>query len=161
MRNIVHARIDYRLIHGQVITKWIKQRPANTIVIIDDLLASDEFLGTVYKMAAPTGIEVTVTTVADALARWNSDDFFGSSVFLLFKNIDTALAAINQGLILTELQVGGLENTVSRKIVHNQISMDMADYVKLEEIESSGTHVYFQTVPGEEISVLGKIRKKL
>lgn len=53
---IVHARIDYRLIHGQVITKWLKQCGANRIIIIDDGLSKDTFLGQVYKMAAPTEI---------------------------------------------------------------------------------------------------------
>lgn len=34
--SIVHARIDYRLIHGQVITKWLKRSDANKIIVIDD-----------------------------------------------------------------------------------------------------------------------------
>ena len=30
------VRIDSRLIHGQVVTKWVKQTGANEILIIDD-----------------------------------------------------------------------------------------------------------------------------
>ena len=67
---IVHARIDYRLIHGQVITKWLKQCGANRIIIIDDGLSKDTFLGQVYKMAAPTSIQVDIVSVKQAANLW-------------------------------------------------------------------------------------------
>ena len=35
MAEIQIARIDYRLIHGQVVTKWMKAYPAKRIVIVD------------------------------------------------------------------------------------------------------------------------------
>lgn len=41
--SIVHARIDYRLIHGQVITKWLKRSNADKIIVIDDELYNDPF----------------------------------------------------------------------------------------------------------------------
>ena len=34
MAEIQIARIDYRLIHGQVVTKWMKAYPAKRIVIV-------------------------------------------------------------------------------------------------------------------------------
>ena len=39
MAEIQVIRADFRLIHGQVITKWIRQTPANKILIIDDVLS--------------------------------------------------------------------------------------------------------------------------
>ena len=38
MRNIVLTRIDDRLIHGQVVTAWIRRYPINRILIVDDEL---------------------------------------------------------------------------------------------------------------------------
>ncbi|NLH64140.1 MAG: PTS sugar transporter subunit IIB [Erysipelotrichaceae bacterium] len=156
--DIVHTRIDYRLIHGQVITKWLKVCGAEKIVIVDDSLVKDSFLTMVYRMAAPTGIEVIITSCEDFQKAKN--DLEGK-VLLLFKTIDMALKTVQDGLDISALQVGGLENTAGRKIVHNQISMDMNDYEKLKEIENKGIKVYFQTVPGEEESDLEKVRKKL
>lgn len=161
MINIVHTRIDYRLIHGQVITKWLKVCNASKIVIIDDMLAKDEFLGMVYKMAAPTGVEVIITTVDYAIEQWKTGEFFNGKVFLLFKTVDSALQVIRKGMKFDELQVGGIENIPGRTMVHNQISLDLADYEKLKEIENNGIKVYFQTVPAEEVSNLEKIKRKL
>ena len=44
MAEIQIARIDYRLIHGQVVTKWMKAYPAKRIVIVDTELAQDDFM---------------------------------------------------------------------------------------------------------------------
>lgn len=161
MINIVHTRIDYRLIHGQVITKWMKVCNANKIVIIDDELAKDEFLGMVYKMAAPTGVEVIITTIDHAIAEWKKDEFFNGKILLLFKTVESALQVVKKGMKFTELQVGGLENTPGRTMVHNQISLDLIDHAKLKEIEDNGIKVYFQTVPAEETSNLEKVKRKL
>lgn len=160
--NIVHARVDYRLIHGQVITKWLKQCDAKRIVVIDDKLSKDEFLGSVYKMAAPTGIKVDIISVDEAQRRWADDNFYGGApVLLLFKTVDMAVAAVQAGVSFTKLQIGGLENKPGRKIVHNQISLDKADAEKLAGIEASGSEVYFQTIPGEEVESLAQVSAKL
>ena len=158
---IVHARIDYRLIHGQVITKWLKQCGANRIIIIDDGLSKDTFLGQVYKMAAPTGIQVDIVSVKQAANLWASNKTVKGQIFILFKSVEMAKEAIDAGLNLSELQIGGLENTASRKVVHVGISMDKDDGEKLKSIQNKGTRVYFQTIPGEEIEELDEILRKL
>lgn len=38
MADIVLCRIDSRLIHGQVMTKWVNQSSANKIVVVSDEL---------------------------------------------------------------------------------------------------------------------------
>lgn len=43
MRQIVLARIDDRLIHGQIVTSWCKSTNASTILIVDDRLSEDNF----------------------------------------------------------------------------------------------------------------------
>ena len=44
MAKISLVRLDSRLIHGQVITKWVKIAKANRIIIIDDELSKDDFI---------------------------------------------------------------------------------------------------------------------
>ena len=58
MSDIALIRIDSRLIHGQVITKWVKIAKANRIIIIDDELAQDDFMASIYTASAPKGISV-------------------------------------------------------------------------------------------------------
>ena len=43
MSKIVLARVDDRLIHGQVMTAWLQYTEGNHIVIVDDATAKDDF----------------------------------------------------------------------------------------------------------------------
>uniref|UniRef100_UPI0015929EE8 PTS sugar transporter subunit IIB n=1 Tax=Salmonella enterica TaxID=28901 RepID=UPI0015929EE8 len=51
MANIVLCRIDSRLIHGQVVTKWVGQSQANRIAVVSDELDADPFMKNIYLMA--------------------------------------------------------------------------------------------------------------
>ena len=51
MGNLVLTRIDSRLIHGQVMTKWVNQVQANKIIVVSDELANDEFMRSIYLMS--------------------------------------------------------------------------------------------------------------
>ena len=39
---INHTRIDDRLIHGQIVTAWIADSKANTILVADDIVTKNE-----------------------------------------------------------------------------------------------------------------------
>lgn len=62
MKNIVLIRIDDRLIHGQVVTQWIKDTNGNRILIVDDKLVNDRMMMRILKAAAPPGVKVEVMT---------------------------------------------------------------------------------------------------
>ena len=66
--SIVLARIDDRLIHGQVMTSWLNYTGANKIIVIDDVTANDSFLTMIIKTLVPANIVTQVTTVADSAA---------------------------------------------------------------------------------------------
>ena len=51
MGEIVLARIDDRLIHGQVMTAWLQFTGGNHIVIVDDATAGDEFTKSIIVLA--------------------------------------------------------------------------------------------------------------
>ena len=48
MGTINLVRIDDRLIHGQVMTKWSKGMGTNAIYVIDDVTAADDFMKDIY-----------------------------------------------------------------------------------------------------------------
>ena len=50
--NIVLARIDNRLVHGQVGNAWAGASKANLIVVADDECSHDEVQKSVMKMTA-------------------------------------------------------------------------------------------------------------
>ena len=65
MANIVLCRIDSRLIHGQVVTKWVGQSQANRIAVVSDELDANPFMKNIYLMAVQEAVQLgfDVTTI--------------------------------------------------------------------------------------------------
>ncbi|MGQ7789733.1 PTS sugar transporter subunit IIB [Escherichia coli] len=61
--NITLARIDDRLIHGQVTTVWSKVANAQRIIICNDEVYNDEVRRTLLRQAAPPGMKVNVVNI--------------------------------------------------------------------------------------------------
>lgn len=149
MAEIKLVRIDFRLIHGQVITKWFKQSLANEILIIDDALSQDEFMASIYTMSAPPGAKVTVYSVEKAIAELQANDLGSGKLFVLFKNVEQAYKAHSLGFPLPQIQIGGLGSAPGRKVVFGPITMDDKDAKMLNELQKKGVYVYLHQVPEE------------
>ena len=92
MGKITFARVDSRLIHGQIVTKWAKSSGANTIYIIDDAVRSDDFSMDIYMASGKRyGFQVKVYSIAEVLAAWEANQFGADKVFALFKTVATAI----------------------------------------------------------------------
>lgn len=149
MAEIQMVRVDFRLIHGQVITKWIRQTSANRIVIINDALASDEFMKSIYVMAAPANVEVEVYSVTDAINTWENNQMGNGKLFVLFKDIETTYRAIKGGIPIKNIQIGGLGAGPGRIAVFGPITLNEEDIEMLKGLEKDGCVVYLHQVPDE------------
>lgn len=102
------TRVDFRLIHGQVITRWLTQCQINEIVTIDNELAKDLFMQEVFKMAAPKGVKITIVDDVTAVKKQEAGDFDKKRVMVLFKGVNQLNKAVEAGLKLDKVQIGGL-----------------------------------------------------
>ena len=63
---IVHARVDERLIHGQVAMVWTNTVGASRIVVVNDEAVKSEMIIAGLKMAKPTGVKLSILSVKRA-----------------------------------------------------------------------------------------------
>lgn len=155
------TRVDFRLIHGQVITRWLTQCQINEIVTIDTALSQDMFMQEVFKMAAPKGVKITIIDIEKAIKLQQEGAFEKNRVMILFKGVSELSKAIKAGLKLEKVQIGGLGGGPGRKAVNNAITLDRADADALLELEKMGTEIYFQTTPDYLSESLQKAVAKL
>lgn len=154
MANIELIRADFRLIHGQVITKWLKQTRADRIIIIDDLLAKDAFMTEIYTISAPPGVKVEVMTIEAAVNDYHDHQLGVGNVFVLFKNVPSIYEAYQKGFPFDALQIGGLGAEPGRKVVFGPITLNKADADMLSDMEAHGVKVYLHQVPQEPSMLL-------
>ena len=158
MANIVLSRVDSRLIHGQVITKWIKQYPAKRIMIIDDELAKDSFMAEIYMMAAPTGIKVEIVSVESAGKKLQETD---ENVFILYKTIGTCFQAYKAGVPVDRVIVGGVPSAPGKKFLLSGVYLGEDEIIKLKEMDQSGIEIIARVTPEEQELSFPKMMKKL
>ena len=61
MAEITLARVDDRLVHGQVMQVWTKGHGTNAAYVIDDATAADEFMKEIYESTqSPGGLAIKV-----------------------------------------------------------------------------------------------------
>lgn len=146
---ITFARVDYRLIHGQVITKWSRVARADSIIIVDDILFEDKEMASIYRSAAPVGVEVIVAPSEVIAYAQKNDTLPSGNVMLLFKDVESVVKSYNQGLRLDKLQLGGIPNDGTRQMVFTAVSLSKNDIDLLDQIDETGTEIDLQVVPEE------------
>ena len=60
---IVLARVDSRLLHGQVATAWTKSVNPSRIIVVSDAVAKDDLRKKLIEQAAPPGVKANVIPV--------------------------------------------------------------------------------------------------
>ncbi|WP_124067335.1 PTS sugar transporter subunit IIB [Clostridium sp. E02] len=160
MADIVLCRVDSRLIHGQVMTKWVNQSQANKIVVVSDSLAADEFMLEIYLMAAPAGVKVECYSKEGAALNFKENQFGDGRVLLLLPDLESMKEVYDKGIKVSDIQVGGLGGAPNRKVVFQNITLDDLDVEVLNYLQNSGVKVIFQTIPEDVPQELNTILKK-
>ena len=120
MENLVLTRIDDRLIHGQVMTAWIKQKNAVQVVVADDEVAEDEFMINVLEMAVPDEIAIGIFNRDDAVEFMKQG--LEAPTILLVKGPEILNYMVDHGIEIDEIDVGGMGAKEGRSVLYKNIS---------------------------------------
>ena len=156
---IVMCRVDARLVHGQVIASWSKILSIRQILVIDDQLAKDSFMGTVLAMAAPSGGKVELVSVDEAVRRIQKDGTQdGVNTMLLVKGPQCALALGEKGVEIRELNIGNMGAGPSRKAISRNVYASASEVEIFKKLLDMGIDVYLQRVQQESrVSIATKL----
>lgn len=157
MGKLKMVRVDYRMVHGQIVAKWIKFRPVDRLILADDNLVDDPFMGDIYRMAVPDR-EVDIVRLKDVQKAINRKD---DSILLIFKDVVSAYTAYKNGLQMPELNVGAVQNNAKRKSVVQGVALSVEEFNKLNEMKSEGVNVFLQPIPENDSISLNSIEKKI
>ncbi|CUH96184.1 hypothetical protein P22_2273 [Propionispora sp. 2/2-37] len=153
MGAICLTRVDDRLIHGQVMTKWSKGGfNSNAIFVVDDEIAKDPFMKDIYAMStANSGMTIKVFSIDGAVEYWEKANFENDRAILLFKTIAAVKQAIEKGLPIDNLNVGGISKKKDAKFVIDSVALLSSDVEILKELNGKGVKIFFQTVPDTKL----------
>ena len=73
--NTFLARVDTRLLHGQVATGWTHSTHPDRIIVVSDTVCHDKLRTNMIKQAAPSGVQVHVIPIKN-MVKANNDPRF-------------------------------------------------------------------------------------
>lgn len=162
--DIAHARIDDRLIHGQVVTAWLQAiGRCDEILICDDKARRDQFLQSVLKMTAPPHMPLRVLSVDETIADFKSKSSDSRRVFLLTRGPSPMLRLLENGVRMKYLNLGGMGAGPGRTILHQNVSVSEDEFNMLRQIQSQGVKIELKMVPtdrGVDFANLGGTKTK-
>lgn len=156
----VLARIDSRLLHGQVATGWIPAMKPDRVIVVSDSVAKDELRKSMIREAAPAGVKAH-TVPLKKMEEIAKDPRFGNThALLLFENPEDVLRAIKGGINLKTINVGSMSYKEGDVNANNVLSMNQKDVDTFRELEKMGVKFDVRKVPADQAGNMDAILKK-
>lgn len=158
--NIVLARIDTRLLHGQVATSWTKATNPSRIIVVSDNVSEDELRKSMIMEAAPPGVKAHVVPVWKMAEIFKDPRFGDTRAMLLFETPQDALALIDLGADLKEVNLGSMSHSQGKAYVTSTVSMGKEDVETFEKLLDKGVKIDVRKVPANQPENFKNIMKK-
>lgn len=147
--SIVLARIDSRLVHGQVLEAWVPFVNADCIVVANDRVAAEPFQKMVMQAAVPSSINLFIGTLEEAAMILQSTELLKKRVLLLFATSDDALRVRQLGVSFAKLNLGNMHSSAGKDRYTCTIALDQQDIEMLQQVEDQGVTIVSQCVPAD------------
>ena len=147
---IIHARVDERLIHGQVATVWTNLVGAKRIMVVNDLAVKDEIQIGALKMAKPPGVKLSILSRKRAVEKILAGDYEDDRVFLITKDIDDMAYLVDADIGLDAFNVGNISAQSSEsKAIKKSVALTPNDIDLIKALIAKGIKITAQMVPTE------------
>ncbi|ELY3984954.1 PTS mannose transporter subunit IIAB [Cronobacter muytjensii] len=143
------ARIDDRLIHGQVATRWTKETNVTRIIVVSDEVAADNVRKTLLTQVAPPGVTAHVVDVAKMIRVYNNPKYAGERVMLLFTNPTDVERLVEGGVRITSVNIGGMAYRQGKTQVNNAVSVDEKDIEAFKKLNARGIELEVRKVSND------------
>lgn len=157
----VLARIDSRLLHGQVATAWTKTVQPTRIIVVSDAVAKDELRKKLIQQAAPPGVKAHVVPINHMIKLAMDDQHFGGQrALLLFENPQDVLRAVEGGVPLKIINVGSMAHSIGKVQPNKVLAFNQEDIDTFKKLKEIGLDFDVRKVPNDSKGNMDEIIKK-
>ncbi|KRK32647.1 PTS system mannose/fructose/N-acetylgalactosamine-transporter subunit IIB [Loigolactobacillus bifermentans] len=146
------ARVDSRLLHGQVATAWTKSVKPNRILVVSDDVAHDALRKMLITQAAPFGVRANVITIARMIQIYQDPLFDDLKLLLLTESVEDMVRLVKGGIQLAHvgIDIGSLVFKDGMKMVADSIAVGQKQADALHYLhDQAGLKIYAQKVPAD------------
>lgn len=157
----VLARIDSRLLHGQIATAWTKDVLPTRIIVVSDEVAKDELRSKLITQAAPPGVKAHVVPINQMIKLAKNDQHFGGQrALLLFENPQDVLRVVEGGVPLKTINVGSMAHAIGKVQPNKVLAFNQDDIDTFNKLKQAGLTFDVRKVPNDSKGNMDEIIKK-
>jgi mannose/fructose/N-acetylgalactosamine-specific phosphotransferase system component IIB len=151
------ARIDDRLIHGQVVLGWVPYVKPDRIVVANDRVATSDWERRFYTSCVSPDIKTSFFTIEEAVRRLQSDLFMQDDLLVLFESGRDVLALVRAGVALKQVNVGGLHYRENSVELLPFVFLTEEERASLRELVKHGLTLSAQDIPSNAARVINSL----
>ena len=157
---IVHARVDERLIHGQVAMVWCRVTGAERIVVVNKQAVADTMIQAALKMSKPAGMKLSILSPEKAVINFQDNKYGDEKIFLITKNIVDMKYLIENVVSLKKFNVGNIAARDASIPIKKSVSLTKTDIENINVLIGEGIEITAQMLPDEpDVTIIDYIKE--
>ncbi|VEU58450.1 PTS sugar transporter subunit IIB [Mycoplasmopsis gallinacea] len=146
MAEIIHARVDERLMHGQA-SLWMKVNGANSVIIANDEASTNQLQQDLMKTTVPQGVRISFYALDKLVEIWPKASEW-QKFYLVAKDIESMYKLVKAGLPIKEINIGNTHTREDRKKITSSVNLSADERRMIKEMVEMGVLFNTQSLPG-------------
>jgi PTS system sorbose-specific IIB component len=151
------ARIDDRLIHGQVVLGWVPIVKPDRLVVACDRVATSDWERKFYASCVPPEVRTSFFSVGEAATQVSKPPYENEQLLVLFETAADAWKFVDAGVALKEVNVGGLHYREGSIELLPFVFVTADERAFLRELVKRGVTLSAQDVPSNPPRVINSL----
>ncbi len=141
---VIFARVDDRLIHGQVVQAWLPELNVDEVVIPCAKHTERALNETLLRLSLPYEYELTILD-SHAVVKYARNS--KKRIFLLMSTLQEMADLIGDGLQIKSINIGGMHFKENAQKLAENVFLDEHDKHLLKIIDGLGIRIETRSVP--------------
>ncbi len=143
-------RVDERLLHGQILIKWLEAKNSNHVIIIDDEVSNNPILKNILELSTPQNIIVEIYNLKKGAEILKNNNELNSPPIILVKNLQTVRYLYEKGVKINEIIIGRMPSGVGKKKIYSNVFISDADIETINYFRREKIPIIIQIVPDSD-----------
>lgn len=146
------VRLDDRMIHGQIVTKWSRVVKVDRIIVANDKAGTNPIIAKSLMMAAPADKKTAVKTMDDAIKLLKNPLAANHNILLIVANPTDLLRVVNEVEGINRINIGnwGLQVATdgkNREIITQFVALSEDEKQILKQVAEKVDDFVIQVTP--------------
>lgn len=144
------VRVDHRLLHGQVVYRWLKALDVDCILIANDSVVKDDLRMSALRMAKPESCKIVFKSVDDSISALNSGVTDKYKLLVILESIEDAYKLAKGVTSIKYINLGGAKIADGKKQISKAVFVSQDDINKIKELNADGVKQEIQMIPDDK-----------